>query len=95
MEIKKLTIQTTDKDKRKAYFVMESQRDLNNNELIVCIAVEGETGYYKTDWRWGENIDEAEAIARGKNELMGISSEESCKIVLSSMRKGAVETPRF
>lgn len=81
-------------EQRRVYFLMDSQRD-ENGELIVCIAVEGERGYYKTDWRWGKDIDQAEEIARKKNELMGVSDKEAHKVVLSTMRKGAIETPRF
>ena len=79
---------------RKVYFLMESQRD-ENGDLIVCIAVENEAGYYKTDWRWGKDIDWAEEVARKKNEAMGISAEEAHKVVLSTMFKGAIEKPRL
>lgn len=81
--------------KRKAaYFVLESQTN-EAGEYNALLAVEGETGYYKTDWFWGKDVEEAELIARWKNEAMGISVEEAQKILLQSMRKGAVETPRF
>ena len=81
-------------DSRSVYFLMESQRD-ENGELIVCIAIEGESGYYKTDWRWGKDIDWAEEVARKKNADMGISEEEANKIMLSTMFKGAIEKPRL
>ena len=81
-------------DSKRVYFLMESQRD-ENGELIVCIAIEGESGYYKTDWRWGKDIDWAEEVARKKNADMGISEEEANKIMLSTMFKGAIEKPRL
>jgi hypothetical protein len=73
-------------EKRMAMFVMESQRD-EQGELRALIAVEGESGYYKTDWFWGKNLDNAERIAKERNEKMGISEDEAHKIVLSTMRK--------
>ena len=81
-------------DKRKAYFILESQTDEHGNHRAL-IAVEGESGYYKTDWFWGSDLETAEQIARSKNDAMGISHKEACLIVLSTMRKGAVEKPRF
>ena len=81
-------------EKRKAYFIIESQQN-DKGEFNALIAVEGELGYYKTDWFWGDDLDQAEEIARSKNEAMGISREEACKIVLSTMRKGAIEKPKF
>lgn len=79
---------------RRVYFLLDSQRD-ENNELIVLIAIENESGYYKTDWHWGTDIDVAEKIARKKNEKLGISEDEAHKVVLSTMRKGAIEKLRF
>ena len=81
-------------DKRKAYFILESQTDENGNYRAL-IAVEDEPGYYKTDWFWGCDLDTAEQIATSKNEAMGISRGEANLIILSSMRKGAIEKPRF
>lgn len=78
-------------ERRICYFVMESQQN-EKGELRALIAVEGERGYYKTDWFWGDDVDVAEEIARKKNEAMGISKDEAIKIVLSTMRKkGAKE----
>lgn len=80
--------------KRSAYFVIESQQN-EEGEFYALIAVEGESGYYKTTWLWGKDIDKAEEVARFKNKAMGISRKEANLIVLSSMRKGAIEKPRF
>ena len=79
---------------RMAYFILESQMDEKGNYRAL-IAVEGESGYYMTDWFWGDNLETAEQIARSKNEAMGVSPEDARLIVLSTMRKGAVENPRF
>lgn len=79
---------------RVAYFVLESQTNAEG-EYRALVAEENESGYYLTDWFWGKDLEIAEKIAREKNEKMGISEDEAYKILLSSMRKGAVERPRF
>ena len=81
-------------DTRKAYFILESQTN-DKGEFRALVAVENESGYYKTDWFWGSNLDQAEEIAREKNLAMGISSDDANLIILSSMRKGAIEKPKF
>lgn len=79
---------------RTAYFILESQQN-EQGEFRALIAVENESGYYKTDWFWGKILSNAEEIAREKNLAMGISREDANVIVLSTMRKGAIEKPRF
>ena len=81
-------------DKRKAYFILESQTN-DKGEFRALVAVENESGYYKTDWFWGSDLGQAEEIARDKNLAMGISREDANLIILSSMRKGAIEKPKF
>ena len=81
-------------DTRKAYFILESQTN-DKGEFRALVAVENESGYYKTDWFWGSNLDQAEEIAKEKNLAMGISRDDANLIILSSMRKGAIEKPRF
>lgn len=70
---------------KNAYFIMESVKN-SEGELIPCIATENESGYHRTDWLWGKDIDKAEEIADMKNLAMGISRKEAARIVLSSMR---------
>jgi len=70
---------------RKAYFVNQAITDEQGN-YIPCIAVEGESGYYKTTWTWGKDFNLAEQIANEKNQAMGLSLKEAYKIVFSSMR---------
>ena len=79
---------------RRCYFILESQTN-EKGEFRALIAVENESGYYKTDWFWGTDLKIAEEIARDKNLTMGLTQEEVCKITLSTMRKGAIEKPRF
>lgn len=73
-------------DKKFVYFIQETIRD-EDGGFIPCVAIEGEDGYYPTDWNWGTNREEAEACANQKNERMGIDSEEAHKIVLGTMFK--------
>ena len=56
---------------RRVYFVMETVTDKDGN-YIPCIAVEGETGYYKTDWTWGKDYKLARECADDMNERLGI-----------------------
>ena len=85
---------TENSGNRRCYFILGSQTN-DKCEFRALIAVENEKGYYKTDWFWGSNLDQAEEIAREKNLAMGITEEEAHKIILLTMRKGAVEKPRF
>ena len=70
--------------KRFAYFVSEMEKD-ENGEFIALYANEEEKGYRKTDWRWGKDIDLAEKAAARKNSLMGITTDEAHRIVVSTM----------
>ncbi len=69
------------------YFINESVTN-RNGEYIPCIAIEGVSGYYRTDWYWGKDLKLAEECAEGKNEIRGISREEAIKIVFSTMSFG-------
>lgn len=70
---------------RRVYFINELVRDKDNG-YIPCIAVEGESGYYKTDWNWGSDLKVANEIADEKNRAMGIEPREAMLIVLGTMR---------
>lgn len=74
-------------NKRRAYFVLESITN-DKGEFQVCIAVENVSGYYKTDWFWGNDFEVAEKIAKEKNEKLGITPSDEIEITLSTMRKG-------
>lgn len=69
----------------RAYFVMQSRQDGAGNYQAL-VAVEGERGYYLTDWFWGSDFKVAEQIADKKNAAMGVSKKKAAKIILSSMR---------
>lgn len=72
---------------RTVYFIMETERDENGN-LIPCIAVEGETGFYRTDWQWGKDKALAEECADDMNAKLGIDKKEAMLIQLRTMRRG-------
>jgi hypothetical protein len=69
---------------RRCYFIQHTVKDSEGN-FIPCIAIEGEKGFYKTDWEWGNDYQLAQDIADEMNEKMGINKHDSSLIVLSSM----------
>jgi len=76
-------------EKRMAMFIMETETN-DQGEYRALIAVEGESGYYKTDWFWGASLELAEEVAKERNKRMGLTDEEVQKIILSTMRKGGL-----
>ena len=72
-------------EQRAPYFVNQAIAN-DKGEFIPCIAVEGETGYHKTNWTWGKDFDQARKIASDMNEKMGITKLEAAKIVTATMR---------
>ena len=72
-------------DRKAVYFINELERD-EDGGYIPCIAVEGETGYYKTNWNWGIDVDLANQIADEKNAVLGFTPKEACIILLGTMR---------
>lgn len=79
-----VTKETENNMSRKVYFIMETERT-EAGEFIPCIAVEGEKGFYRTDWAWGKNFDKAQEIADEKNLNLGIDPKEAILIQLSTM----------
>jgi hypothetical protein len=72
-------------EQRLAYFINESIRD-ENGELIVCIAKEGERGYYRTDWYYGKDIERAQPLVDDLNRRLGLSADDVIQIQASTMR---------
>jgi hypothetical protein len=70
---------------KRVYFINPLEKAPDGG-FIPCIAVEGESGYYKTDWNWGTDIDLAEKIAQEKNALMGYTEKDAMRIILGTMR---------
>lgn len=70
---------------RAAYFIMETVKN-EDGEYVPCIAVEGETGYHRTDWAWGTDIDVARQLADKKNADLGLTVREAYEIVFDTMR---------
>jgi len=67
------------------YFIMETETDEQGN-YIPCIAKEGETGFYRTDWQWGKDLELARECADDMNEKMGVTKTQAMIIQLRSMR---------
>ena len=80
------TSKTVVAESRSVYFVNQATTDKDGN-LIVCIAKEGEIGYYLTDWIWGKDYDFANMLCDEKNMAMGISPAEAMIIQLRTMRE--------
>jgi len=70
--------------KRVCFFILETIKD--NTGYIPCMAVEGEKGYYLTDWNWGKDIELAEKCAKKKNRMLELTEADCLKIVGSTMR---------
>jgi len=71
---------------RAVLFIQDTVKE--NGEYIACIAKDGGSGYYKTDWAFGKDKEQAQAICDERNIEQGFSKEDALKIVLSTMAKG-------
>jgi hypothetical protein len=71
-------------EKRMVYFIMETER-APDGQYIPCIAIEGEKGFYRTDWTWGTNKEQAQKFADECNQEMGIDRREAAKIQFKAM----------
>lgn len=71
---------------RLAFFVMKTQMN-SQGEYNALIAVENESGYYRTDWFWGKDFKIAQEIADERNARMGLTKKEAAMIQLSTMRE--------
>ena len=69
----------------KVYFVQHTVRN-SQGHFIPCIAVQGQTGYYKTDWSWDCDFETAQFLCAEKNAQIDITPKDAAHIVLSSMR---------
>jgi len=72
------------KDKRIAYFVRDIERT-KEGAYIMCVAVEGEPGFYKMDWGWHCSFTKAKAETALMNKKLGLNEEEVNKIIISTM----------
>ncbi|MDD5547050.1 MAG: hypothetical protein PHO67_07870 [Candidatus Omnitrophica bacterium] len=73
------------KTPRMAFFVMETRMNCKG-EYIALIAIEGERGFYTTDWYWGKDFALAEECAKERNARLGLTEKEAAKIVCSTMK---------
>jgi hypothetical protein len=72
------------KDKRTAYFVLDTERT-KEGAYIMCVAIEGESGFYKMDWGWHCSFTKAKAETALMNKKLGLNEEEVNKIIISTM----------
>lgn len=72
------------KGKRIAYFVLDTERT-KEGAFILCVAVEGESGFYKMDWAWHCSYTKAKAETVLLNDKLGLAEEEVNEIIISTM----------
>lgn len=70
-------------EQRCCYFISHSQKD--SKGYIPCIAIECEGGYYKTDWHWDCDYEDAWTLAQSKNMDLGLTDEDVEYIIMTSM----------
>ncbi len=56
-------------------------------QYVPCIVVEGETGYYLTDWLWGNDFEVAKELADEYNAKLGLTPDDVFVLVAQSMRQ--------
>jgi hypothetical protein len=69
----------------RVYFINELKR-AEDGGYIPCIAQEGRTGFWPTDWNWGEDLGFAREIADEMNEKLGWNKKIASIVQLRSMR---------
>ena len=72
------------KGRRIAYFVLGTERT-KDGAFIVCVAIEGDAGFYKMDLEWKCSFTKAKAQAMEMNVKIGLTQEEAEEIILSTM----------
>jgi hypothetical protein len=72
------------KDRRIAYFVLDIERT-EEGAYIMCVAVEGEPGFYKMDWGWHCGFTKAKTETALMNKKLGLTEEEVNEIIISTM----------
>ena len=71
------------KGRRIAYFVLNTER--KDCAFVVCVAIEGEPGFYKMDWGWHCSFTKAKAETALMNKKLGLTEEEVNEIIISTM----------
>jgi len=79
--------QPTTTEPRKAYMALETEK-LITGDYIVCIAVENEPGYYRTDWYWKTDYKTACQLANEMNQRRGLTDLDAQRIIAGSMVAG-------
>jgi hypothetical protein len=72
------------KGKRLAYFVRDIERT-KEGAYIMCVAVEGESGFYKLDWAWHCSLTRAKTETALMNKKLGLNEEKVNEIIISTM----------
>lgn len=75
-----------DTRKRIAFFILDTRKN-DKGEYNALIAVEGERGFYPTDWYWGADKEMAQDVCDKRNARLGLSKKEAAMIQCSTMRQ--------
>jgi hypothetical protein len=75
---------TAFKGKRMAYFVRDIERT-KEGAYIMCVAVEGEAGFYTMDWAWHCGFTKAKTETALMNKKLGLNEEKVNGIIISTM----------
>ena len=67
-----------------ANFFLDTERT-KEGACIVCVAIEGEAGFYKMDWGWHHSYTKTKAETVLMNKKLGFK-EEVNEIIISTMR---------
>ncbi len=70
---------------RLAFFILPSERYNSGEDIFPCIAKEGESGYHRTDWNWGKDVDAAQKLCDKRNERAGLAPADVEAIIDSTM----------
>ena len=77
-------VEASFKGRRVAFFVRDTECT-KEGAFIVCVAVEGEPGYFKLDWGLHCSFTRAKAEAVLMNDRLGLAEEDVNEIIISTM----------
>lgn len=72
--------------KKYCYFVMQTKKTIDD-QIMILVAIEGQTGYFLTDLTYGTDFLRAEAYVNGLNAKLGISEHDAMIIQCGTMKR--------
>ena len=65
-------------------FILETVK-ADDGQFIPCIAKRGEKGFYRSDWKWGTDLEQARRLANEYNAKLGMTPREAALLQASTM----------